>query len=89
MKLYRTSVDGNEVIFDLLDPGATIAETGVFQPHPYFPYSCAALVDAELAAIDLSAVAALLHDSVNACLRLLHRISECADRRLDDIERLA
>jgi CRP-like cAMP-binding protein len=89
VKLYRASVDGNEVIFDLLDPGTTIAETSLLQPQPRFPCSCAALVDVEVAAVDLPAVAALLHDSINTCLGLLHRVSECADRRLDDIERLA
>jgi CRP/FNR family transcriptional regulator, dissimilatory nitrate respiration regulator len=89
LKLYRTSPDGNEVIVDLVDAGSTFAETRAFLGDPHFHLSCAALVNSQVAAVDLAAFLALLHDSVDTCLLLLQRISERAERHIDDIERLA
>ena len=51
--------------------------------------SCAALAEAEVAAVDLPTFLAVLRDSVDTCLLLLRRISERAERHIDDIERLA
>jgi len=89
LKLYRTSPDGNEVIIDLLEAGMTFGETRVFLEDHQFHVSCAALAEAEVAAVDLPTFLALLRDSVDTCLLLLRRISERAERHVDDIERLA
>lgn len=89
LKLYRTSAEGNEVIIELLDAGMTFAETRLFLENPRFHVSCAALTDAEVAAIDLPTMRAVLHDSVETCLLLLRRISERAERHVVDIDRLA
>ena len=89
LKLYRTSPDGNEVIIDLLEAGMTFGETRVFLEGPHWHVSCAALAEAEVAAVDLPTFLAVLRDSVDTCLLLLRRISERAERHIDDIERLA
>jgi CRP-like cAMP-binding protein len=89
LKLYRTSADGNEVIIDLLEAGMTFGETRVFLEGPHWHVSCAALAEVEVAAVDLPTLLAVLRDSVDTCLLLLRRISERAERHIDDIERLA
>ena len=89
LKLYRTSADGDEVIVDLLEPGTTFAETRAFLDDPHYHVSCAALVDAEVVAVDLPTFLAVLRDSVETCLLLLQQISARAECRMDDIERLA
>ncbi len=89
LKLYRASADGDEVIVDLLEAGMTFGESRAFVEDPHFHLSCAALEDAEVAAVDLLAFLAVLRDSVETCLLLLRRISERADRQVEDIDRLA
>jgi CRP-like cAMP-binding protein len=61
----------------------------VFLEDPHFHLNCAALADAEVAAVDLPAFLALLHESVDTCLLLLRQLSEQAERRVDDIDQLA
>jgi CRP-like cAMP-binding protein len=89
LKLYRTSAGGDEVIVDLLEPGATFAESRAFLEDPHYHLSCAALVDVEVAAVDLPTFVTALHDSVDTCLLLLRQMSERAERRVDEIDRLA
>jgi CRP-like cAMP-binding protein len=89
LKLYRASADGDEVIVDLLDAGMTFGESRAFLEDPHFHLSCAALVASEVAAVDLPAFLAVLRDSVETCLLLLRRISERAERQVEDIDRLA
>ena len=89
LKLYRVSAAGDEVVIDLIDPGATFAESRVFLEDPHCHLNCAALDDAEVAAVDLPTFLAVLHDSVETCLLLLRRISERAERHVDDIDQLA
>jgi CRP-like cAMP-binding protein len=89
LKLYRASADGDEVVIDLVDPGATFAESRAFLEEPHFHLNCTALADAEVAAVDLPAFLALLNESVDTCLLLLRRLSERAERRVDDIDQLA
>lgn len=89
LKLFRASADGDEVVIDLIDPGATLAESRAFLENPHFHLHCAALANAEVAAVDLPAFLALLHESVDTCLLLLRQLSERAERRVDDIDQLA
>jgi CRP-like cAMP-binding protein len=88
LKLYRMSPDGNEVIIDLLEAGTTFGESRVFLEDPHWHVSCTALGEAEVAAVDLLTFLAALRDSVDTCLLLLRRISERAERHIDDIDRL-
>lgn len=89
LKVYLTSPDGDEVIIDLLDPVATFGETRLFIDPPRFHVNCAALVDSEVIAIDRRAVLDVLAESAETCFLLLRRISERAERRVEDIGRLA
>jgi len=89
LKLYRTSADGDEVIIDLVDAGMTFGETRAFRDDPHYHFSCAALRDAELVAVDFPAFVAVLHDSAETCLLLLQRNAERAEHQVDDIDRLA
>lgn len=89
LKLYLTSPDGDEVIVDLLDPVATFGETRLFIEPSCFHVNCAALVDSEVVAIDTRAFLDVLAESAETCFLLLRRISERAERRVEDIGRLA
>jgi len=89
LKLYRTSPEGNEVIVEVLEPGATFAETRVFVEDPRYHLSCDALIDSEVIAIDAQNFLAVLRQSVDTCLLLLQRISARAERLVDEVDRLA
>ncbi len=89
LKLYRTSPEGNEVIVEVLEPGATFAETRVFVEDPRYHLSCNALVDSEVIAIDAQNFLAVLKQSVETCLLLLRKISERAEHLVNEIDRLA
>ena len=89
LKLYLTSPDGDEVIVDLLDPFATFGESRLFIEPPVFHVNCAALVDSEVIAIGTRAFLDVLAESAETCFLLLRRISERAERRVEDIGRLA
>ena len=67
----------------------TFGETRIFLEDPHWHLSCAALGDTEVAAVDLPTFLAVLRDSMDTALVLLRRISERAERHVDDIERLA
>ena len=77
------------MIIDLVDAGMTFGETRAFRDDPHYHFSCAALRDAELVAVDFPAFVAVLHDSAETCLLLLRRIAERAEHQVDDIDRLA
>jgi CRP-like cAMP-binding protein len=88
LKLYRTSLGGDEVIIDLLEPGATFGESRVILDDPHHHMSCAALGDSEVAVIELSAFLALLHESHESCLLLIRHLAERDERNVDEIDRL-
>jgi CRP-like cAMP-binding protein len=89
LKLYRTSAAGDEVIIEVLEAGATFGESRAILADPHFHLSCATLADSTVAAVDLTTFLAQLRDSVESCLLLLERMSERAERQVDEIERLA
>jgi CRP-like cAMP-binding protein len=89
LKLYRSSPQGDEVIIDLPEPNAIFAESRAFLENPRYHVSCTALGDCELVAIDLAGFLAALRESPETCLLLLRQLSERAERRVEDIDRLA
>ena len=50
LKLYRISPAGQEIIIEVLEPGATFGQTRGFLKNPRFHLSGAALVDSEVIA---------------------------------------
>jgi CRP-like cAMP-binding protein len=88
LKLYRTSVGGDEVIIDLLEPGTTFGESRVILNDPRYHLSCAALADSEVAVVELSAFLALLQESHESCLLLIQHLAERDERNVDEIDRL-
>ncbi len=88
LKLYRTSAGGDEVIIDLLEPEATFGESRVLLDDAHYHVSCAALVDSEVAVVDLTAFLALLRDSHESCQLLIRHLAERDERNIDEIDRL-
>lgn len=52
MKVFKTSVDGNETIFDIYDPNSFIALGALFTEKHEFPASCSAVNKAVVYSID-------------------------------------
>lgn len=88
LKLYRLSPEGQEKIFEVIEPGTTFAETRVGLDSPRYHVSCAALTDSEVVGIDSRNFRAVLRDSPDTCLRLLRELSERLEGMVDQIDQL-
>ncbi len=88
LKLYRSSPQGDEIIVDLPEPGATFAESRAFLEDPHYHVSCTALGDCELVAIELTSFLAAVRESPETCLLLLRQLSQRAECRVEDIDHL-
>jgi CRP-like cAMP-binding protein len=89
VKLYRLSAEGNEKIIEIVGPGHTFAEALMFLARPRYPVSCAALMPAELIAIDAADFTAMLRDSVETCIMLLGELSQRLRGLIAEIDRLS
>ena len=76
MRLFRLSPEGAEKVIEIVSPGQTFAEALMFLNAPRYPVCAAALVDAELIAIESADFAAMLRESVETCFVLLGALSQ-------------
>lgn len=88
LKLYRLSPEGQEKIIEVIEPGATFAETRVFLENPRYHLSCAALTDSAVIGIDSRNFRGVLQESPDTCLLLLGELSQRLDGLINQIDQL-
>lgn len=88
IKLYRVSLEGNERVIEVMQPGKTFAEAVIFMEKRAYPLNAQALGDTELLAFDSKVFLKILEDSPAACFRLLADMSQRLHMRLNEIDYL-
>ncbi len=88
MKLYRTSIEGQEKVVDIIQPGDSFAEAIMFMQKSNYPVYAQALKPSEVIAINMKRYRKLLGDSQETCFHLMADLSMRIHRRLNEIDTL-
>lgn len=88
VKLFRVSVEGNERVIEVVQPGQTFAEAVIFMPERTYPLNAEALGKTELYAFDSNTFLKALEESKGACFHLLADMSKRLHQRLNEIDYL-
>jgi CRP-like cAMP-binding protein len=89
IKLYRIAPNGAEKVVEVMGPGQTFAEAGMFLTLREYPVHSEALTEAEVLGFDAERFLAVLRGSPETCLRVLGSLSLRLRRRIDEIEALS
>jgi CRP-like cAMP-binding protein len=88
VKLYRVSMEGNERVIEVIEPGQSFAEAVIFMEQRCYPLNAEAIGKTELLAFDSETFLNILSDSKDACFRLLEDMSRRLHHRLNEIDYL-
>ena len=88
IKLYRSSVEGQEKVVEIIQPGDSFAEAVMFMEKAKFPVSAQALKASEVIAINMQQYRNLLKENHQTCLHLMADLSMRLHHRLDEIDTL-
>ena len=88
IKLFRLSVDGNEKVIEIVQPGATFAEAVMFMEGRSYPVSAEALEASVVLSFDNKTFLQLLRESTETCFLLMADMSMRLHQRLNEIDAL-
>ena len=88
IKLYRLSLDGNERVIEVVQPGQSFAEAVIFMEERCYPLNAEAIGETELLAFDSDAFLEILSNSRETCFKLLSDMSMRLHQRLNEIDYL-
>jgi len=88
IKLFSLSMDGDEKVMEILQPGQTFAEAIMFMQAKRYPVSAEALLDTELYSFDMNGFRQVLEDSKETCFKMLAGMSRRLHARIDEISHL-
>lgn len=88
IKLFRVSVEGNERVIEVMQPGKTFAEAVIFMEKRCYPLNAQALGETELLGFDSKVFLKILEDTPKACFKLLADMSQRLHMRLNEIDYL-
>lgn len=88
IKLFRLSVDGNEKVIEIVQPGATFAEAVMFMEGRSYPVSAEAIEPSVALSFDNKTFLQLLRESTETCFRLMADVSMRLHQRLSEIDAL-
>jgi len=89
VKLYRLSMDGDEKVIEVINPGSTFAEALMFLEKPVFPVCAEAMETSHLLGIDAADFIQLLRESVDTCLLLAGDLTQRLHGLLREINDLS
>jgi len=89
VQLYRLSANGEEKVFELIQPGQTFAEAVMFLNSNAYPLNCKAVSDSVLWRIDMTVFRGILQESTELCLYLLGHMSRRLHGAIQDIDQLS
>lgn len=88
MKLFTLSMDGDEKVMEILNPGNTFAEAIMFMQARRYPVSAQALMDSTLYSFDMKLFRKILEESQQTCFRLMAGMSKRLHARINEISNL-
>ncbi|MCP5206225.1 MAG: Crp/Fnr family transcriptional regulator [Hahellaceae bacterium] len=86
--LTRLSMDGNEKVIDIVEPGQTLAETGLFLDDPKHIATAKAITDCVLYSFQCQTVKDHLQSNPLCCLQFLNTMSQKLVNKVLEIESL-
>lgn len=89
VKLFRTSVNGEEKVIEIIGPGQIFAEALMFREDGVqYPVNAEAVCDSEVWGFSNKLFKSILHESVEVCFRLMESLSKRLHLQLQEIDRL-
>lgn len=88
IKLSRTSAEGCEKVFELVQPGKTFAEAVMFMNEATYPVNAEAIEESSVIGFDGETFKRLLSESPETCFRLLSTLSRKLHSHIDEIDQL-
>jgi len=89
IKLTRVSAEGDEKVFDIVNPGQTFAEAVMFLGGDIgYPVNGSAVAASQVYCFDGSVFLDVLGGSVDTCFRLMARMSQRLHWQVNEIDRL-
>lgn len=88
IKLFSLSMDGDEKVMEILQPGDTFAEAIMFMQAKRYPVSAQALMETELYSFDMKGFRQILEESQQTCFRLMAGMSRRLHARINEISNL-
>lgn len=71
IRQFRVSMEGNERVVDIVQPGQLFAENLLLLENPSYPFSADALTDSELLMFEAGEFVEILGSSITTCLNLM------------------
>jgi CRP-like cAMP-binding protein len=88
IKLYRSTIKGNEKIIEVVNPGKSFAEGVLFEGSPKYPVSAIALRSSIVIAINGSKYLKILNSSNALCINMLGHLSQRLHWMLKELDKL-
>jgi CRP-like cAMP-binding protein len=88
VKLLRSSLGGDEKVFEVISPGQTFAEAMVFTPDSTYPVTAQAISKCSLLSFEGRSFTNILKESPNTCFRLMSHMSQRLHMWINEIDHL-
>ncbi len=88
VKLLRSSLGGDEKVFEVIDPGQTFAEAMMFMPESIYPVTAQAISKCSLFSFESRVFANLLRESPDTCFQLMAHMSQRLHMWINEIDQL-
>lgn len=88
VKLYRSTIKGNEKIIEVVQPGKSFAEGVLFEGVPKYPVSAIAMKPSIVIAINASKYLDILNSSNTLCINMLGHLSQRLHWMLKELDKL-
>ncbi|MCE9685595.1 Crp/Fnr family transcriptional regulator [Shewanella sp. AS16] len=89
LRLYRTSVQGQEKVIEVVREGSSFAEALMFNQQANYPVSAQAVSDCKLISFDSHAYLHLLRNNPSACIAIMANMSHRLRKHVNEVELLS
>ncbi|MCK5876026.1 MAG: Crp/Fnr family transcriptional regulator [Candidatus Marithrix sp.] len=88
VKLLRSSLGGDEKVFEVVSPGQTFAEAMMFMPDSNYPVTAQAISKCSLLSFEGRSFTNILRESPDACFKLMAHMSKRLHMWINEIDQL-
>jgi len=88
VKLYRSTIKGNEKIIEVVQPGKSFGEGVLFEGFPKYPVSAIAMKPSIVVAIHAKKYLNILNSSNHLCINMLGHLSQRLHWMLKELDKL-
>ncbi|HHB92484.1 MAG TPA: Crp/Fnr family transcriptional regulator [Thioploca sp.] len=88
IKLLRSSLGGDEKVFEVISPGQTFAEAMIFMPDSSYPVTAQAISKCSVLSFESKTFANILKESPDTCFSLISHMSQRLHMWINEIDQL-